>query len=176
MNVLYLIIFLIILDLLLIITIIILRYKYKNKLKAEANKLFRLWTEQMLEKEKENIKRELNDIFNEKYKVEFERWKQEFTHKIREETLKKSGEVLKGKVIEQLVPYFKNFPYDPRDARFIGSPIDFVIFDGLRGKGKIERIIFLEIKSGKSKLSENERKIEDVIKEKKVEFRTIYVD
>lgn len=42
----------------------------------------------------------------------------------------KSRAVLKGALAEQLTPIFKVFGYNPSDARFIGDPVDYVIFDG----------------------------------------------
>ena len=176
MDLIYIIIASLLLNIILLVIIITLKIIYRKNVNNEAKKLFKTWAEQILEKEKENIRKDLENILNEKYKIEMEKWKLEYSQKIREDAIKKSGDVLKGKVIEQIVPYFKNFPYDPRDARFLGSPIDFIIFDGLREKGKVEKIVFLEIKSGKSKLNENEKSIEEVIKDKKVEFKTIYIE
>lgn len=37
---------------------------------------------------------------------------------------------IKGKISEQIVPFLEQFKYKPSDARFIGSPIDYVILDG----------------------------------------------
>jgi predicted Holliday junction resolvase-like endonuclease len=46
---------------------------------------------------------------------------------------------------EQFAAFNDRFSYDPTDARFLGSPIDFVIFDG-RSTGTIEQVVFLEVK------------------------------
>ena len=48
----------------------------------------------------------------------------------RAESLEHSRYSLKGKIAEQLAPLAKGFPYLPSDARFIGSPIDYVVFNG----------------------------------------------
>ncbi len=79
---------------------------------------------------------------------------------------KKSSEVRTGKIAEQISPFLSDYPLDPRTARFIGDPIDFVHFDE-------EKVTFVEVKSGKSQLSKKQRHIRDLIKEGKVEF-TIY--
>jgi len=76
---------------------------------------------------------------------------------------KKSSEVRTGKIAEQIAPFLEDYPLDPRTARFIGDPIDFVHFD----EGKVT---FVEVKSGKSQLSKKQRAIRDLIKEGKVEF------
>jgi predicted Holliday junction resolvase-like endonuclease len=93
---------------------------------------------------------------------------------IRKDAVKKSREVLTGKFSEQLAPYLPNFPFSPTEVRFIGKPIDFIVFKGT-DKKEPEEIVFVEVKSGNSKLSTQERKLRDVIKNKKVkwyEYRT----
>ncbi|MDI6691383.1 MAG: Holliday junction resolvase-like protein [Candidatus Bathyarchaeota archaeon] len=52
-----------------------------------------------------------------------------FEKAFREGALAKSRAVLKGALAEQLAPIFKIFGYNPSDARFIGDPVDYVIFD-----------------------------------------------
>ena len=84
-------------------------------------------------------------------------------------SLSRSFDVKKGKIVEQLAPYLQSFPYDPHDARFIGNPVDFVVFDGLNA-GRDVSIIFVEVKSGKSSLNANERRIREAIDENRVKF------
>lgn len=94
--------------------------------------------------------------------------------KLRQESVKKSREVLTGQFSEQLAPFLPNFPYSPTECRFVGKPIDLIVFKGLDGKEPSE-VIFVEVKSGKSTLSTVERKLRDVIKKGKIrweEFRT----
>ena len=79
---------------------------------------------------------------------------------------KKSSEVRTGKITEQIAPFLEDYPLNPKTARFIGDPIDFVHFDE-------DGVTFVEVKSGKSQLSKKQRMIRDLIKEGKVEF-TIY--
>jgi predicted Holliday junction resolvase-like endonuclease len=76
---------------------------------------------------------------------------------------KKSSEVRTGKITEQIAPFLADYPRDPRTARFLGDPIDFVHFDE-------DKVTFVEVKSGKSQLSKKQRGIRDMIKDGKVEF------
>lgn len=76
---------------------------------------------------------------------------------------KKSSEVRTGKIVEQMAPIMENYPANPETARFIGEPIDFVHFDE-------DKVTFVEVKSGNSKLSKKQRIIRDLIKDGKVEF------
>src|SRR5512147_1699429 len=83
-------------------------------------------------------------------------WKLRYTRHIRRTAIQQSQVTIAGRVHEQLLPYLPGFPYNPKDARFLGSPVDFVIFDGLDA-GRLERIVFLEVKTGAATLSGRER-------------------
>ena len=76
---------------------------------------------------------------------------------------KKSSEVITGLIVEQMAPFLKEFPYDPKESNFLGRPIDFIAFDS-------EGIHFVEVKSGRSQLSAVQRRIRDQIKNNKVTF------
>lgn len=88
--------------------------------------------------------------------------------KIRKDAVKRSTAVVKGKVAEQYALY--DLPYNPRDARFLGSPTDFVVFVGLT-EGEVHKIVFLEIKTGKTgRLSKRERQVEKTVWRGDVEY------
>ena len=82
---------------------------------------------------------------------------------IRRDASQRSRAVTRGQVAEQLFPYLPEFSYDPRDARFLGSPIDFVVFDGLEA-GEVKSVIFVEVKTGASTLTTRERRVRDAVK------------
>jgi predicted Holliday junction resolvase-like endonuclease len=88
-----------------------------------------------------------------------------------------SRSVLGGVFSEQVAPFLPDFPKDLKasEARFIGKPIDFLIFKGM-DEQNIEEVVFVEIKSGKSQLTTNERKLRDVINNKKVSWYEYRVD
>jgi predicted Holliday junction resolvase-like endonuclease len=70
---------------------------------------------------------------------------------------------------------FINFPFNPRDARFIGTPIDIIVFDGA-DDGNIREIIFLEVKTGLSpRLTQRERQVQEVILNKKVVWQELFI-
>ena len=56
-----------------------------------------------------------------------------------------------------------------KELRFLGSPIDFVGFKGLDGDGEID-IKFIEVKSGKSRLNKNQRRIRDAVEANRIEW------
>ncbi len=68
-----------------------------------------------------------------------------------------------GKITEQFAPFMRNYPYSPENFRFIGSPIDGIQFED-------DRIIFVEIKANKSKLSSLQKRIKDLVKNKRIEW------
>ncbi|MDR0622981.1 MAG: hypothetical protein LBG10_00950 [Treponema sp.] len=95
------------------------------------------------------------------------------SHKIEEivkARLKASRAVLGGLISEQMAPLLPGFPFDPGDCRFIGKPIDFLVFHGMNQKN-ISEVIFLEIKSGASKaLNDQEKKLRDAVQAGRVKW------
>ena len=89
-------------------------------------------------------------------------WKARYTRAVRQDAIQRSLAVTAGKVYEQLVPYLPDFPFNPKDVRFLGSPVDFVVFDGL-SDGQVQRIVFVEVKTGDAQLSGRERRVRDAV-------------
>ena len=98
------------------------------------------------------------------------RWRAEQEAAIRADAGARSVGVLRGRAAEQLVPFLPGFPWDPRDARFLGSPVDLVIFDGL-SEGAVREIVFVEVKTGSSSLSGRERALRDAVRERRIAWR-----
>ncbi len=93
--------------------------------------------------------------------------------RIRQSAISQSRAVLCGKFTEQLAPYLPEFRYDPTEARFIGSPIDLVVFPGL-ASGDPQEIIIMEIKSGKNcQLTPQQQKIRRLIEDGMVRWELI---
>ena len=88
---------------------------------------------------------------------------------IREDAIKQSRAVLAGQFSEQIAPYLPDFMHKPTEARFIGKPIDFIVFKGMDEK-KIEEVVFVEIKSGTNKLSDVQKSLKLAIEGKKVSW------
>ncbi len=92
----------------------------------------------------------------------------------RRDSVARSHAVVSGKVREHLAPLLPEFAgsFDARDARFLGSPVDFVVFDGLDA-GRLERVVFVEVKTGSASLSGRERLVRDAIEQGRVEWRVL---
>ncbi len=95
-------------------------------------------------------------------------WKNELPNH-RKDAILKSRSVLRGNFSEQLAPFLPDFNYSPTECKFLGKPIDFLVFQGL-DENQINEIIFVEVKSGKSKLSKREKSLKDAVENKKVRW------
>lgn len=117
----------------------------------------------------------------EQYIAELELKHQQNLAQAQKRSVNTSRAVLKGKMAEQLAPILPEFPYLPSDAKFLGDPIDYVIFNGytdLRdgsGQDNIE-IILVDIKSGGARLTKGQQAIAEAIKQGRVRFETIRIN
>jgi predicted Holliday junction resolvase-like endonuclease len=101
-------------------------------------------------------------------------WKFKYSSSIRQDAVQRSQAVIAGRVHEQLIPYLPAFPFNPKDVRFLGSPVDLVVFDGL-ADGRLRRVVFLEVKTGGSGLTSRERSVRDVIQAREVEWAELRI-
>jgi len=88
--------------------------------------------------------------------------------------VRRSRSVLGGMFAEQLAPYLPYFPFSPTEAKFIGAPIDFLVFKGM-DEQRIEEVIFVEVKSGAARLNHNEHSLRDAIENKRVRWHEYHV-
>jgi predicted Holliday junction resolvase-like endonuclease len=82
---------------------------------------------------------------------------------------RKSSEVRVGKIAENFAPFLENFPYNAKHCHFLGQPIDFIVWED-------NKIVFVEIKSGKAQLSSSQRNIRDIIANKNVSFEVFRIN
>jgi predicted Holliday junction resolvase-like endonuclease len=101
-------------------------------------------------------------------------WRAEAEGSIRSDAVRRSAAVVSGKVTEHLAPYMDGFPYNPKDARFLGTPVDMIVFDGM-DEDALREIVFLEVKSGGSQLSTRERRVRDAVVARRVVWREFRV-
>ncbi|OPX73377.1 MAG: Endonuclease related to archaeal Holliday junction resolvase [Methanoregulaceae archaeon PtaB.Bin152] len=141
--------------LLLVIGTILLAWRYlalRMTLDRRAACLFEEWRSQKME-----------DEVRERAELLHREWTLREEARVRRDAIEMSGAVIRGKVTEHLIPYFPGFSYDPRDARFLGTPVDLIVFEGLSA-GSLERITFLEVKTGKTgALSQRERQVRECV-------------
>jgi len=95
-------------------------------------------------------------------------WERELPNH-RKDAIMKSRAVIGGNFTENLAPYLPDFPYLPTECRFVGKPTDFIVFKGMDEKD-IREVVFVEVKSGKARLSNQEKKLKEAINKKRVRF------
>jgi predicted Holliday junction resolvase-like endonuclease len=85
---------------------------------------------------------------------------------------KKAIEVGIGKIIEKVIPSYKNFGVPICDCRPLFEPIDMIIFNGL-SMANIKSITFMEIKTGQSKLNQHQKLVKEAIINGRVSYQVI---
>lgn len=88
----------------------------------------------------------------------------ELMRKAQQEAVLRSRSTLLGKLFERLAPFLQRFNHDPRDIRALMDPIDYVCFDGLTTTRRVERIVFVEVKSGTSVVNPTQRSIVEAVR------------
>ena len=118
----------------------------------------------------------------ERYIAELELEHQQALAQAQKRSVNTSRAVLKGKMAEQLAPIMPQFEYLPSDAKFLGDPVDYVVFDGytdLRdGEWRPEdiEIVLIDIKSGGARLTKGQVAIAQAIQAGRVRFETVRID
>lgn len=118
----------------------------------------------------------------EQYIAELEMEHQQALLHAQKRSVNTSRAVLKGKMAEQMAPIMPEFHYLPSDAKFLGDPIDYVVFDGYTdfrdGDGLAEdiEVVLIDIKSGGARLTKGQQAIAQAIREGRVRFETIRID
>lgn len=98
--------------------------------------------------------------------------KNEFEQKIvdeRKAAVKTSRSVIKGQVNEQIAPFLPDFKYNSADCKFLGQPIDIIVFNGI-SEENVTEVIIMDIKTGQASLSKTQRQIKKCIEEGKFRF------
>jgi Endonuclease related to archaeal Holliday junction resolvase len=92
----------------------------------------------------------------------------------RDRSVRRSRSVLTGKIQEHMAPLLPHFAecFNLQEARFVGAPIDYIVFDGLDAGERVE-VVLVEIKTGKAGLNRREQLIRDAVASGRVRFEII---
>ncbi|MCH7332411.1 Holliday junction resolvase-like protein [Acinetobacter modestus] len=118
----------------------------------------------------------------EKYIAELELEHKQALLDAQKRSVNTSRAVLKGKMAEQFAPILPEFQYLPSDAKFLGDPVDYVVFDGYTdfrdgdGTANDIEVILLDIKSGGARLSKGQQAIAQAVREGRIRFETLRID
>ena len=100
----------------------------------------------------------------------------------RKQSVKQSRSTLKGQMAEQMAPMLPGFDYSPADSKFLGDPIDYVIFKGMTeardGGGSFEdlEVVLIDVKYGKAQLTAAQRAISQAVEAGRVRFEVVRID
>lgn len=105
------------------------------------------------------------------------KWTDADLNAARHDSVNRSRSVVSGKVQEHLAPLCPEFleKFNPKDARFLGTPIDFVVFDGL-DEGYVRNVCFVEVKTGRARVSSRERYVRAAVEAGKVSFQVMRLE
>ena len=88
----------------------------------------------------------------------------------------RSRSVLLGQVAEHFAPLLPGFPWDLKDARFMGGPVDFVVFSGMNSSPGQMEVVFCEIKTGTAGLNAAEKAVKDAVDNGRVRFEVLRLE
>lgn len=100
-------------------------------------------------------------------------WKGEIAEH-RKDAVARSRAVLTGQFSEQIAPYLPGFNFNPSECKFIGKPVDFIVFKGMDER-RVDEIVFVEVKSGNAKLSDFEKKVKEAVENGRVRWEEYHV-
>jgi predicted Holliday junction resolvase-like endonuclease len=75
-----------------------------------------------------------------------------------------------GKSLEKALPTMKDFKWIVPDSKFLGDPIDLMVFNGL-SIGNVNSLSFVEVKSGNARLNQHQKSIRDAIEDRRVSYK-----
>lgn len=139
------------------------------KLRSRMLELAREQFEQWRQAELGGLREQERQVAHREAQTQLASWRQSSEGAIRQDAISRSQAVVTGKVSEHLAPYLGDFPYNPKDVRFIGSPVDLIIFDGL-DEGRVRGVVLVEIKTGSSSVSARQRQVREAVREHRVSW------
>jgi len=129
----------------------------------------------------EQQRTQLEFTIRQSYEARLEEWKatelMQTIERERQDALQRARATLKGKIGEQMAPLLPEFVslYSPADSRFIGSPIDYLVFNNLsrvaEGSDEQIEIVLLDVKVGQqAALTKIQRKIKEAVERGNVKW------
>jgi len=126
------------------------------------------------------------------FEAKLETLKDEYEKRIaqaRKESAASSRSIVRGIISEQLAPFLPGFEFFPGDCRFLGQPVDYIVFAGMcnerdgtgedseaeQNNGNDVEIIFIDVKTGNAQLSRIQRLIRNAVQAGRVSFETFQI-
>lgn len=133
-------------------------------------------------REIEHVEERINREWEAKFDQRINEWKEKEEKRIRDDAIRRSVSTRVGKYMDRLAPILTNFEHDPRDVRWLGDPIDLIIFEGY-GNSKdskniedFNKIVICDVKTGKAGFTKEEKRIRELIEKKEIEWEEFRVE
>lgn len=145
--------------------------KTKKVILSESKDIMDLQTKNMRLTEKVEL---LNDKVDD-YKYKISELKHDLKNNDTQEITKVKKEGRKEAInsSKSFIPIFEKKKYDPRDARLIFSPIEFLIFEGLTENKEISELILLSKRPNSKEQEQISKSISASIKKGNFDFQVI---
>jgi len=92
----------------------------------------------------------------------------------RKNAIKQSKSVIRGQVTEQMVPIFGEFPYNVQDCKFLGQPVDYIVFENMskirEGEDLPLTIILSDVKFNTASKTKIQKAIKEAILKGNIKF------
>lgn len=75
-----------------------------------------------------------------------------------------------GNFLELAVPAAKDFKWVVPDSKYLGKPIDLLVFNGL-SNGNVKSLSFVEVKTGDADLNDHQESVRDAIEAHKISYK-----
>lgn len=149
---------LLLLAVLVLVYLLYLYFTLKSTFEPRVRELFEQWKASELQ----SLRGQYEELSQKNAALQLSQWKKESERAIRKDAIERSRAVTVGKVTEHVAPFLLDFQHNPKDVRFLGTPVDFVVFDGL-DTGTVEKITFIKVQTEVSSPLRRERQIREAI-------------
>jgi len=108
-----------------------------------------------------------------------EKKEEEFEEKeksIREKAAERGRKKVDILIRESLEGGLSQFNYNPYDIKAVLHPVDFIVFDGMNNKGKVEDIMFLCKNTNAKDLKAMQKNVEKTVKKRSYEWSVARVE
>jgi predicted Holliday junction resolvase-like endonuclease len=155
-----------------VVVILVIHFRAQGRIKAlesqveeRASSRYDEWRRRDVDR----INAEQREVARREAQARMQEWQVTHEANIRADAINRSQAVITGKVSENVAPFMPLFPYNPKDVRFVGNPIDLIVFDGA-SEGCLRDVIFLEVKTGRSSLASVQKQIRAAVSEGRVKW------
>ena len=175
--ILYLVLFLLLIAFTLTLVAAAYFYARYHHLRGEGERLARDRAQTLFQQWRDQHEAEIRRIAREEAQAEFQKKEadlyaefQKREEQIRNEAVERSRAVQRGQVMEHVFPFLMDL--NPEDVRYLGSPVDWIVFRGLRNEEdeKVE-ILLVEAKTGRASLNDRQQRLRQAVQEGRVQVK-----